>query len=301
MRALRWLVFATVSLLLALVAAAASSGPLFPVPFRVEHQLIQSGPEGVQFTTEPVTDTYGGSWLVSSRADQGRQIVDFARREITDVRLRQGTYSVLSFSRMAELRRRLHEAERHTAGLSSDSESAGKTVSRKGRPAVTVDEVSLRDSWPASPIVSPVLSRPGIHHYRARSERSVLDAPLEVWTDGAVRFSEEARAALYAFEDEVLGESVRNEDVASLARLMAEARDKSEGAFPVRTRRPLGPAGMHRFSDDVAVKVELLSSFSSDLVSIPEGLKRVPHPLELVTARAEEEATRAASPRAKGK
>ncbi len=58
---------------------------LFARPFVVEHRIVQTDPDGSVFETPPVTDTYGGSWIVSSRPDGSRVIVDFARREITTV------------------------------------------------------------------------------------------------------------------------------------------------------------------------------------------------------------------------
>ena len=66
-------------------SAAEAPGVLFPVAFTVEHALVQTDADGSQFRTDAVTDTYGGSHLVSVRPGGSRVIVDFARREITEV------------------------------------------------------------------------------------------------------------------------------------------------------------------------------------------------------------------------
>ena len=53
-------------------AAQDAAGPVFPQPFLVEHQVVQTLPDGDLFATEPVTDYYGGSWIVSQRTDGSR-------------------------------------------------------------------------------------------------------------------------------------------------------------------------------------------------------------------------------------
>src|SRR3954468_13001252 len=77
-------------------AAGAQLGPLFPEPFRVEHHLVQDDGDGSRFVGEPVTDTYGGSWIVSQRPDGSRLIVDLVRRELTEVRTAKGVYWTVS-------------------------------------------------------------------------------------------------------------------------------------------------------------------------------------------------------------
>ena len=90
---------------------SAQPGPLFPEAFRVEHHLVQDDGDGSRFVGEAVVDTYGGSWIVSQRPDGSRLIVDFARRELTEVRVDRGVYWTVSFGRFAELRSRLRAAQ----------------------------------------------------------------------------------------------------------------------------------------------------------------------------------------------
>ena len=96
------------------VAEAQPSEP-FPAPFVVEHHVVDGSLGGTAVTGETVRDTYGGSFLVSERPDGNRTIVDFARRELTEVRPTEGTYWSLSFGRFAELRKRLEDAEKTEA------------------------------------------------------------------------------------------------------------------------------------------------------------------------------------------
>ena len=93
-------------------APSAGGAALFPAPFAVEHGVVQTDADGTRFASEPVTDYYGGSWIVSVRPDGSRLVVDLARRELTEIRPDRSTYSVLSFSRFAELKARLGRAER---------------------------------------------------------------------------------------------------------------------------------------------------------------------------------------------
>ena len=91
--------------------AQQSAGGLFPSPFIVEHHIEQRDGEGGLFTGDTVVDHYGGSWIVSERPDGSRMVVDFDRRELTEVWIQRGSYAVLSFGRFAELQRRLRVAE----------------------------------------------------------------------------------------------------------------------------------------------------------------------------------------------
>jgi hypothetical protein len=83
---------------------------LFPEPFLVEHFVIQEDPDGARTRTEPVTDYYGGHWIVSVRSDGSRLVVDLQRQELTEVRPSEGVYWSVGFGRFAELLARLQPA-----------------------------------------------------------------------------------------------------------------------------------------------------------------------------------------------
>jgi hypothetical protein len=119
-------------------------------------------------------------------------------------------------------------------------------------------------------------------------------------------------------------------DIASAARelatapgrFLAAARRQSGGAFPVRTVRPLvstpdraalagveeTPAAGRRSRltttaeprplgsvADVVTRLERLDRFPSELLQIPDGLRRVPHPLEVTASYLEDERERDAA------
>jgi hypothetical protein len=48
---------------------ATAQSALFPTPFLVEHRVVQTDADGGTFATPPVTDYYGGSWIVSVRPE----------------------------------------------------------------------------------------------------------------------------------------------------------------------------------------------------------------------------------------
>ena len=83
------------------------------------------------------------------------------------------------------------------------------------------------------------------------------------------------------------------------ARLMREylevllplARGEADGAVPILTVRSLSSGADGAGSvEDSARRIEALDAFPVDLVSVPEGFRRTPHPLELMVAHAEREA-----------
>ena len=74
-------------------------------------------------------------------------------------------------------------------------------------------------------------------------------------------------------------------------RALAAARAHASGALPVRTVRAMTQEGTGRV-EDAATKVERLERFPSELAEIPEGLRRVPHPLEAAVRFLEEDAER---------
>ena len=300
------------------VAAQMPPGPLFPEPFRVEHRLIQDDGDGTRFEGEPVVDTYGGSWIVSQRPDGARVIVDLARRELTEVRTDKGTYWTVSFDRFAELQNRLRAAS--TSALGSGTERAKAAGDAKARPQgsaapavlelVVTEEPAgaatkaARGGNDAASADSPA-GRPGVKHLRvARKDAPATEAALEVWVDPSIRLSPAALSAVSALESEVLAAPAGPEKSAPVTastapgRYLAAARAQGAGALPVRTVRPAaqpeGFAAQGRI-EDVATKVERLDRFPNDLVEVPEGLRRTPHPLEAVVRFLDEEAERNAA------
>jgi hypothetical protein len=262
------------------VRAADASVALFPVPFTVEHALVQTDADGSQFRTDTVTDTYGGSHLVSVRSGGSRVIVDFARRELTEVSVEKSTYWTLSFSQMGDLSRRLAKAEERPLAASARTPNAA--VKRD----IRVEEVSDagRDLLAAPGGLAP---RAGTRHFRA----SVENGPVaDVWVDGSARLIPAALDALDSFERDVLGAASKGEP--PLSSLAAAAR-RAGGAVPVRVRRTLGAGG--GTSDDTAVSLTLLAVFPQKLLLIGDGFRRVPSPLEVMVAFSEEEASRDSS------
>ena len=253
----------------------------FPVPFTVEQHAVDGSLGGTPIAGEMIRETYGGSFLVSERADGGRTIVDFARREMTEVRPKEGTYWSLSFGRFAELRRRLEEAE------AIETAPKQKALGSKDRPSVRVEEV--RDS--SGPAVLGALGateRTG-KHLRASVEAG---PSLDVWIDvSAPRLTPEGIAALADFERSVLGTT---DGSVGPADLLETVRSREGGALAVRTRRTVGrdstSADVGPFLETVVTKAAPIASLSATLVAVPQGLRRVPSPLEVVVSWAEDEA-----------
>lgn len=253
--------------------AGAETGPLFPEPFQVEHHLVQDDGDGNRFTGEPVVDTYGGSWIVSQRPDGSRLIVDLDRREITEVRPADGTYATVSFDRFAELQARLRAAH----GLGKAEEPKKVAAAASAGPVVTEVPGEMRGA-------SALASKPGVRRLRVAQGDA---ASLEVWVDPSVRLTPAALAAVDALESAASG---RREDAPG--RLLSAARSHAGGAVPVRTVRPLAASGQ---VEDVTTRLERLERFPGELVQIPEGLRRVPHPLEAAVRFLEEDRERNAA------
>ncbi len=300
--------------------AAAQPGALFPEPFRVEHRLEQEDGDGERFVGEPVVDTYGGSWIVSERPDGSRLIVDLARRELTEVREAAGTFWTLSFDRFAELQEKVragqvsggkNSGEKEAVGEDGGAEPAGArrraaTASpggEAGGPAPpVVTELPLSAAGAArsgDAAAAAVLAKPGVRRLRVvPGGPEAGRGALEVWVDPSLRLTAPALAALEAFEGAVLGQSEE-----APGRLLAAARTHAAGALPVRTRRPLAAGGEGApvgVVEDVVSRLERLERFPSELVEVPEGLRRVPHPLEAVARFLEEEAERNAAMAGRG-
>lgn len=271
------------SLLVAVPRAARAAdvpGALFPVPFTVEHALLQTDADGSQFRTDTVIDTYGGSHLVSVRPGGSRLIVDFARREITDVSVERSTYWTLSFSQMGELSRRLAKAEERPT-------SAKVRTLVLPSPAVKVEEIDA--SPERQPLAGGAMAvRAGTRHFHA----SVENGPsADVWVDGTVRLTRAALDALESFEKDALGSAAA--PVFSPTQLVGAARRAAGGAVPVRVRRQLSAGG--GAVEDTVTALTNLPIFPQKLLVIGDGFRRVPSPLEVMVAFAEEEASRDSS------
>ena len=261
---------------------ATSRPSLFPAPFVAERRVTEyDAGDRVEHQTPTVTEHYGGSHLVASAGGEDRTIVDFARREITEVSVTKGTYWVLSFGRMRELRERLARADAAASGASP--KPAARTGAASGQQPPRIQVVDVAASARPGPLST------GARHVRASAAGSSL--AVDAWVDGRVRLGAEARDALRNLETEALGPVGSERPEA--AELLAAARDFVEGAFPVRVRRPVldadGRASGGAVEDEV-VRLEPLASFPGKLLVVPEGLKRVASPLEAMVAVAEEDA-----------
>ena len=270
--------------------AQQTAGVLFPAPFVVEHGVVQTDADGTVFATEPVTDYYGGSWIVSERADSSRVVIDFARREITEIRPEAASYTVIGFDRMAGLLRELQAIE----GGGGPAAKAAVADSEDDGPRLRVVEAKVGEGshLKRASLANPLIDRPGVRHLqvlrddpRTGQTATVLDA----WFDPQIRFGHTALDALDGFEAEVLGATagdLKSSPAAALTLARAEA-----GSLPILTVRSTSFEGNGAgLVEDSARRIEILDAFPVDLVSVPEGFRRTPHPLELMVAHAEREA-----------
>ncbi|HSF39575.1 MAG TPA: hypothetical protein VLT87_07260 [Thermoanaerobaculia bacterium] len=277
----------------ALAAAATAQpgpGPLFPEPFRVTHHLVQDDGDGSRFVGEPVVDTYGGSWIVSERPDGSRLVVDLARRELTEVRTEKGTYWTVSFDRFAELQQRLRAAQ----GLAPEPDGTAEKAAARPAPELVVTEVTAEAAQKSG---TSLADRPGVRRLRVTrkdTEKSGAAAPLlDVWVDPSVRLTPAALGAVSSLETVLTGPDAADPAAVPPGRALAAVRVKAAGALPVRTVRPLPVPGAQ--VEDETTRLERLERFPSELAQIPEGLRRVPHPLESVVRFLEEDAERNAA------
>lgn len=273
-------------------AQTSAARPTFPKPFVIEHQVVQVEAGQEVLRTPPVADTYGGSWIVSLRPDRSRMIVDFARHELVEVRAEQGTYSVLGFDRFADLQRRLRRAEGLDApgGVSAGRGSQGD--SGKSEPEIVIENAPVGGAAAstAGAELPGVLGRPGVRHVRVSLRippgKSTSTQPVDVWVDGEARLGQEGLNALRELDEEVIGEPVE-EGGTSASRLVAAAREWGGGGVVIRTDRVT--VGGTRIVDEVS-KIESLPAFPAELLKVPDGFRRVPHPLEAMVVQAESEA-----------
>jgi len=275
-------IFAASALYLLFRAGTAPAGDapavLVPSPFSVTHQLVRTDADGSEFRAAPVTDNYGGSYLVSVRPGGSRVIVDFARRETTEVNVEKSTYWSLSFSKMSDLARRLAKAGGGPPRPSVRSPLAAPAI------RVETGEASGRGRLPTSASPQGTGSAP-LRRYRAWVEGG---PEAEIWVDGSVTLGAAALDALENFEREALGaETAVSADGTTPSALVAAARRAAGGALPLRVRRTDAAGGS---SEDVVSAVVLLPTLPPPLLAVGEGFRRVPSPLEAMVAFAEEEA-----------
>ncbi len=270
-------------------------GGVFPQPFVVEHSVVMVGPDGDVFATDPVTDSYGGSWIVSERIDGSRRVIDFARREITEISAEKASYSVLTFDRFAELQRRIAAAEQLAYGGATEaadgSEDPELEIKIEDSPLTKAGSSVVLDEQ-----TEKLLNRPGVRRITVRAENpqksTAPAAEMDVWFDPQLRLSARGVHALERFEQQVLAVNVKPGTPAA-SMLLAAARQHTGGAVPLRTSRSavLGVSAEEAGTiDDIAVSVQRLGVWPDDLVTVPEGYQRVAHPLELMASWAEQEA-----------
>jgi len=281
-------------LLIALIlcAGTAAGQTLFPHPFVVEHQIVQTDPDG-GFVTDPVTDYYAGSRIISVRPDDSRLVIDFSQRQLTEIRPDLRSFAVLSFDRFAELQDRLRDLEQ--GGFEApreDEKIAAKAASDEEEPVFDFAELSAAGG-PVKAAGADLTRRPGVRRLRvALRQKSGAPGPaVEVWLDPAVPLAPAALDALERFENQVLG--ARDMEEVAFSRYIAAARKHAEGAFPIRTVRPLSAEGGVSEAgtvEDVALRLEPVATVPRELLTVPEDYRRVPHPLEQMVAFAEEEA-----------
>lgn len=271
--------------------AQAPAEALFPQPMVVEHQLIERENDGTVFYGEPVRDTYGGSWIVSERPDGSRLVVDLLRRELTEIRPAEGTYSTIGFGRFAELRARIAGLElggtAQVAPKSAKAPAELELIELQGAEARAALSQKSRTGPEALPAASQSAA---VRRFKIREKGSPGPVAAEVWVDPRLRFGEAAQAALAAFEaDAFAGGRQTSFDPASL---MAKVRRETGGALPLLTVLPLLRDDGEKVgeSEDRVLSASPLEAFPAELARVPEGLERTSHPLESILAALEAEA-----------
>lgn len=276
-------------------------GELFAEPFVVEHYMVQIDEFGERYEAPTVVDTYGGSWIVSERVDQSRLVVDLARAEITEIRPLDGTYWKVGFDRLKELIEKVAELEGtrpeiDPAALPTDdplTSDKGSNAKRRNAADWRVEEgrAAVSDSVGMPAKAASLMSSEGVRHLRLHPAGSDahksrggpgggVGHTAELWVNPKVKVERGARAALARFERDALGSEGA----------MEAAREFADGAFPIRTiRSETKSDGRKGQIEDVVVRLEKIESLDRNLVRIPEGLRRVPHPLEGLVAFLERE------------
>ncbi len=264
-----------------LLTSTLVAGELFPTSFMVEHQLIQTEHDGDVFAFEPVIDYYGGSRIISVRPNGSRVIVDFARREITEIYPERASYTVIDFRRLASLRARLQEIE-----LTEQRRVLEKVSPEEPRPLFDIEEIPITSAKADS---GELFQRADVIHMRvALMGKARIGPHVDVWMDPVIKLEEEALQALAEFEHEVLGTHGRKGPV-SFAAYVAAARLQGAGAVPVRTLRPASPEHPRAGTlEDRALRLEQVP-FPIELLEVPESFNHTVHPLERLASAMEEE------------
>jgi len=273
--------------LAAFVSPVQAQAPIFPQPFSVEHQIVQTDAQGAKTVIGPVKDYYGASWIVSVHSDDSRTIVDFSRNQLTIVDDRRGQYAALSFDRLGELKRRLDLAE------SGPQEKANDNDDRN------LLEIGVSDPLSSTAKGLPTggdplaIERPGVRriHVQASRQGKAL-AGLDLWMDPEIRLSPQALDAIERFERSMLGRTSSDTEP-GFQDLLTEGRHRSGGGLVLGSSHSLvfgeAPEIAGTLSD-VPLKIEILDTFPTKLLEISEHFVRVPHPLETIVAHAEREA-----------
>ncbi|HET9767479.1 MAG TPA: hypothetical protein VFS60_11570 [Thermoanaerobaculia bacterium] len=209
------------------------------------------------------------------------------------------------------------------ASSSRTTAASGSTGARDGVDAdLLITDAPVADkslaAAPSSSVAAAVgggapSERPGVKHLRIASRQAPGAVAADVWVDPALRLTPSAQAAIGALETALAvpaasspsaagtdkaGASDAQAPPVSPARLLAAVRNHTGGALPVRTVRALlrDDDGTATASvEDVATRVEPLDRFPTELAEVPEGARRVPHPLEATVRFLEAEAARNAA------
>lgn len=262
------------SLAVFLTAPVAAQPVAFPQPFSVERQVRQIAPEsGETFQTPPATEYYFGNHLAIVRANGTKALIDFERREYTEVDLKRGTYWTLTFSRLGELRERIRAAE-------NPEGQPEKSATLASKPDVKIDQL-------------PAAGKPNLKTTGTRRLRASIDGGAnwaEATYDDSIPFGEKAVAALETLDSAFTGGP--KADPTRTAELISALRSAGQGAFVVRFEKPLSVRGGRALgkSEDIVLDWKRLEKAPVEQLRIPENHKRIPSPLETVAVFAEEEA-----------
>ena len=254
-------------------APAAGSGPsgvLFPEPFVAEHHLVQSTPDGDRFETEPVTDYYGGSWIVSVHPDgqpgggrpgaPGGDRDPAGRRHLLDGDVRPARGPVRSAGPRREPAAggaRGRRSARDGRGTSGDHTGGGAGGARGSRTSETT-RWPRRRSAPRRRMALRTATGFVTCAWSSAPRPSGRERGMEIWLDPSITLRPAAVEALDAL-GAVLGKG-RGPDAdagaPSVDRYLAAARSSVPGGFPVRTVRTVGrgPAALQARLEDVTTR-----------------------------------------------
>ncbi len=270
-------------------ALHAQESTLFPQAFEVEHRLVQVDADG-RFEGDPVKDTYFGSYIVSERPDGSRLVVDLERREMTEIRPKEGVYWAIDFDRFADLRARIARLM-SPKGAADVATLAKKSVTAPAQ--LEVKEVAASASSSRLP-AGLAVNEAGLRHFEVQLEAdpgaSEPGPKMEVWVDSGRRFSVAASEALDRFESDAFAAPSQEGLSLSAEKALSAVRKVSGQALTLRTVLPLmlGSREVGSLETEV-LSARDLDSFDAEKLKVPEGLKRQSHPLERVLQQLEDE------------